>query len=347
VIAFGETVEMAPAAVQHQLVELRTGVSMHYVEARAARADAPTVLLVHGFPDSWFGWRHQIGALQAAGYRVLAPDMRGYGETRPVRREAAFYRMELLVGDLIAMLDQLLIEQVVLVAHDWGATCAWNLATHFPSRVLALASLCVPFFPWKDENPWLKMQANAGRFDYQLYFQTDAAEAELGANPLRTVTCFIRGMGDRDVAACGAFFQSPWQPTKDGGAMVKYPPNIARSEILSASEADYYAWQFSRSSYFGPLSWYRNVEANWRWNARTQGARITSFPCLVITAELDATLPPSMAAGMKGWIDDLTVVNVEGAGHWVATEKPHEVNAHLLGWLADKLSLGSHAKPRL
>ncbi len=338
---------MAPAAVQHQLVELRTGVSMHYVEARAARADAPTVLLVHGFPDSWFGWRHQIGALQAAGYRVLAPDMRGYGETRPVRREAAFYRMELLVGDLIAMLDQLLIEQVVLVAHDWGATCAWNLATHFPSRVLALASLCVPFFPWKDENPWLKMQANAGRFDYQLYFQTDAAEAELGANPLRTVTCFIRGMGDRDVAACGAFFQSPWQPTKDGGAMVKYPPNIARSEILSASEADYYAWQFSRSSYFGPLSWYRNVEANWRWNARTQGARITSFPCLVITAELDATLPPSMAAGMKGWIDDLTVVNVEGAGHWVATEKPHEVNAHLLGWLADKLSLGSHAKPRL
>mmetsp|Transcript_11639 Transcript_11639/g.32961 ORF Transcript_11639/g.32961 Transcript_11639/m.32961 type:complete len:341 (+) Transcript_11639:53-1075(+) len=331
------------AAVRHARCELRTGVSMHYVEAVPASGGwSTTLLLVHGFPDTWYGWRHQISAVAAAGYRVLAPDMRGYGETTPIGKDPAWYCMENTTADLVALLDALLLDKVVICGHDWGGTCVWNFCLHHRERVSGVIAVCTPFFAWKNDNPWVKMQANPGRFDYQLYFQTDEAQREFERDLPRTVRCMIRGASAADIAATGAHATTPWVPTKDGGAMAKIPKDVTRSTILSAADEEYYAWQFSRSGFFGPLSWYRNVERNWRWNARTEGQHV-NVPCLMICAAKDATLPPSMAKGMPEWIGDLRIEVVTDAGHWVLQEQPAEVNGLLIQWLGKRFPAGRAA----
>jgi pimeloyl-ACP methyl ester carboxylesterase len=142
---------------------------------------------VHGFPDTWFGWRHQIRALATAGYHVIVPDQRGYGETHfpaRLRPPSSHFRQELACADMAALLDALCIQRVILLGHDWGGTLVWNMAMKYPDRVAAVAAVCTPFFPVNPaKNPWAAMQAKPGRFDYQLWFQTDSAEAELNAGP--------------------------------------------------------------------------------------------------------------------------------------------------------------------
>ncbi|GBG25206.1 Bifunctional epoxide hydrolase 2 [Hondaea fermentalgiana] len=335
----------------HQMAPLRTGVDMHYVEALPPQTQRvrATVLCVHGFPDAWFGYRKQIPALAEAGYRVLVPDMRGYGATS-VPREIEAYAMEEICKDIEALLDTLFIDKIVIVGHDWGGTCVWNFALHYPERILGLAAFCTPFFPWKPDNPWPRVKANENsRFNYQIWFQRAEAEQEFESDYGRAVRCMIRGTSQADIAATGEFATKPWRPTQDGGALANYPATVPRSEMLSEAEEHEYTQSFARSGFFGMLSWYRNVERNWVWNASTEGKKV-NVPCLMVTAGRDATLPPSMTKHMPKWIDDLTQHNVPDAGHWVLQERPEACNKALLSWLDAKSSVierSSQAKAHL
>lgn len=313
---------------------------MHFVHLAPSSQAKGTVLCVHGFPDSWFGFRHQIRALASKGWHVIVPDQRGYGETSAPLVDEARYCQEELCGDMCALLDALGLASVVLLGHDWGGTLVWNMAQQFPDRVRAVASVCTPFFPNNPaKNPWESMRKNPGRFDYQVWFQSAAAEAELSADSYYAVKCTIRGTGADDVKS---FLEAAdpslvaQAPTVKGGLLKGFPPKARcpRSEILTEDELRYYAAQFSRSGYFGPLSWYRNVERNWRWMCSTAGQKVLQ-PALILTAGRDPVLKASMVESlkMKEWIPGLVHRHIEECGHWLLQEKPTEANKHICDWL--------------
>ena len=191
-------------AVNHHSLRISTDLHMHYVQAEPPSGVhvRGVLLCVHGFPDTWYGWRKQIAALAAAGFRVIVPDQRGYGETHfgaRARPAPADFRQELACSDMVALLDALCIPRVILLGHDWGGTLVWNMAMQYPDRIIAVAAVCTPFFPVNPtKNPWIGMQSKPGRFDYQMWFQTDSAEAELDADPYYTMKCAIRGSGAVD-----------------------------------------------------------------------------------------------------------------------------------------------------
>jgi len=325
---------MAPVA--HEFIPLHTNVLMHCVTSKAERRPARgTVVLVHGFPDTSHGWRHIVPRLSDAGYDVYAPDTRGYADTkfmsvsRPLIHED--FCMEAVVGDLVALLDALGLERAILVGHDWGGTQVWNFAAHHPTRLQAVASFCTPFFPANAaENPWVKMNAPTAdtRFDYQLWFQHEPAIAELNRDTNYTTRCMLRAIGDTHVAAV----MNPDPPRKRGGLLVGHPLDIAPSSILSPTDVAVYARQFAAQGFRGPVYYYRNVERNWQWNNRVAGVTI-AVPALMVTAELDYILKPSMTKGMAKHVPNVVVKNVEGVGHWLLQEKPLECAAILIDWL--------------
>ncbi|CAE7735918.1 Ephx2 [Symbiodinium sp. CCMP2456] len=182
------------------------------------------------------------------------------------------------------------------------------------------------------------LRKNPGRFDYQVWFQSAEAEAELSADPYYTVKCTIRGTGADDVKG---FLEAAdpslvaQAPTVKGGLLKGFPPKARcpRSEILTEDELRYYGAQFSRSGYFGALSWYRNVERNWRWMCSTAGQKVLQ-PALILTAGRDPVLKASMVESlkMKDWIPSLVHRHIEESGHWVLQEKPAEANKHICDW---------------
>lgn len=163
------------------------------------------------------------------------------------------------------------------------------MALHHKERVQGVAGLCTPFFPANPKsNPWTKMQANPGRFDYQIYFQSDKAETELNADINRTVLCTLRGSSPEDMTDLfvpeHTNLKDVPRPTELGGYLKVYQPGVKRSVTLTGKDEAYYTWQFQRSGYIGALSWYRNVEENWKWNNSTAGQKIqqVSFHTLLI-----------------------------------------------------------------
>ncbi|XP_016379414.1 bifunctional epoxide hydrolase 2 isoform X2 [Sinocyclocheilus rhinocerous] len=244
-----------PENVSHGYVNIKPGVRIHYVDL----GDGPPVLLCHGFPESWFSWRYQIPALANAGFRVLALDMKGYGDsTAPPEIEE--YSQEQIMLDLVTFLDKMGIPQVILVGHDWGGALVWNMAQFHSERVRAVASLNTPLFPVDPKtNPMEKLKA-VPIFDYQIYFQKPGvAEAELEKNLERTFKLMFIASNETKS------FPSTAGVCQRGGLFVASLDDPPRSAILSESALEYYVQQFTKSGFRGPLNWYRNGERNWRW----------------------------------------------------------------------------------
>src|SRR6202035_5463700 len=176
------------------------GISLNVVE----QGEGPLVLLCHGFPESWYSWRHQIDALAAAGFHAVAPDMRGYGKSdRPDAIDQ--YTIFHLVGDLVGLLDALEVPTAIIVGHDWGATIAWQAARLRPDRFRAVAALSVPFRPRGPVRPTSVMPRTADAPFYQLYFQEPGvAEAELERDPRATVRNMLYGASGEGAAAIRA-----------------------------------------------------------------------------------------------------------------------------------------------
>ncbi|NWX20019.1 HYES hydrolase, partial [Aegotheles bennettii] len=273
-----------PSDVTHGYVPIRPGVQLHFVEM----GQGPVVCLCHGFPESWLSWRYQIPALADAGFRVIALEMKGYGEsTAPSGYDPSSPPFP---KDLAVFLDKLGIPQSIFIGHDWGGAVVWNMALFYPERVRAVASLNTPYRPADPSVDIMEKMKKYPTFDYQLYFQEPGvAEAELEKDISRTLKVLIRstcqevGMGLR------------------GGLLVGFPENPPASRILHGPELQYYIQSFQKSGFSGPLNWYRNIRPNWHWALSARDRKIT-MPALMVTAGKDMVLHPSLSKGMEQWV---------------------------------------------
>jgi pimeloyl-ACP methyl ester carboxylesterase len=303
------------------------GLRMHAID----EGSGPLVVLLHGFPELSTTWRKQIPALVAAGYRVVAPDQRGYGQTDCPEREDA-YSMFHLVGDVIGLIDVLGVEQTVVIGHDWGAAVAWSAALWRPDRVRAVAGLSVPPRGRAPLAPTAGMRQLFGDGFYMLYFQERGpAERELEAD--------VRG-GLRRVMYAASGDAPPehrWQPVRGGVFLDGLFDPGAAPVWLGEEHLDALTAAFAGTGFRGGLSWYRNMDRNWELSAPFAGLVIRQ-PSLFMMGEADPSLPLGRAA-----IDALPQtlpglrrsLILPGAGHWIGEERPDEVNAALLGFLEE------------
>ncbi|XP_047211879.1 bifunctional epoxide hydrolase 2 [Girardinichthys multiradiatus] len=316
----------SPDQVSHGCITIKPGVRTHYVEM----GSGPAVLLCHGFPESWYSWRYQIPALAAAGFRVLALDMKGYGgSTAPPDIEE--YSQEQLCKDLITFMDKMSIPQVTLVGHDWGGALVWTMAWYFPERVRAVASLNTPLFPADPSAPVSAKLKALPIFDYQIYFQKPGvAEAELEKDLERTFKIFF--CSSSEAASRPALSTSG--VCARGGLFVGLPEQVPRSSMLTEADLHYYVSQFKHSGFRGPLNWYRNNQANWKWMCSQPTGKIL-MPALMVTAGKDPVLLPALSHGMEDLIPNLSRGHIEDCGHWTQMDKPAETNNILISWLKE------------
>jgi len=290
----------------------------------------PLVILLHGFPQCWYLWRHQIDPLAEAGFQVAVPDQRGYGGSdRPAAIEA--YNIVELSNDVAGLATALGHERFIVVGHDWGAPVAWHTALLHPSRVRAVVGMSVPYGRWKAG--MLTRQENFGDyFWYMVYFQKPGvAEAELEADIRRSLRMMYFSIS-------GDAPEGLWLTPKPASAKflegLVDPP--ALPSWLTAEDLDYYVAQYEQSGFRGPLNWYRNIDRNIEITPQLETAKIEQ-PAFFIAGKKDLVLSfagGAMLAGMDKWLKDLRgKVIIDGAGHWVQAERPAPVNDALLGFL--------------
>ena len=300
----------------------------------AVEGSGPLVVFVHGFPESWYSWRHQLGPVAAAGFTACAIDVRGYGGSdKP--HEVAAYAMERIVGDLVGVADALSPkEPAILVGHDWGAPIVWNSALTRPDRFRAVAGLSVPFSgvpqrPFTDI--FREHFTSKGRFFYQEYFQEPGvAEAEAEADPREFVGRMMYSISG-DVAP-GAYWDKPL-----GAKFLEGLPDPQPVPWLGEADLDFYEGEFKASGFRGPLNRYRNHERDYEWLQGFAGQRIEQ-PCLFIGGDRDpaTTLFGAVAdpvAMMRMFAPKVEGHVLQGVGHWTQQERPEEVNRLLLDWL--------------
>lgn len=294
----------------------------------------PLAILVHGWPESWYSWRHQIAPLTQAGYRVVVPDVRGYGGSdKPEPVEA--YDMESLIGDVLGLIHHFGQTRALLIGHDWGAPVVWNTTALHPDRVNAVVALSVPYSPrGKISSIALWKQIYAGRFFYQLYFQQPKLpEKELEADVRTTLRkIYYAASGD----APKGLFRSDKKP--EAGLLDDLPDPERLPGWLTEEDLDYYVSQFEASGFRGPLNRYRNQDRDFQRLTALTGARIAR-PAGFVAGSRDGVLRfvpnVDLVENMKRWMDDLRMCAlIEGAGHWVQQERPAEVNGLLLRFLA-------------
>ena len=321
--------------VTHRNVETN-GIRMHVAEA----GQGPLVVLCHGFPESWYSWRHQLEALAEAGYHAVAPDMRGYGQTdRPEDIEK--YTLFHLVGDMVGLVGALGASEAVIVGHDWGAPVAWHAALLRPDIFRAVAGLSVPYRPRGSVKPTSVMPQTDEAMFYQLYFQTPGvAEAEFERDPRRTLRSFLYwGSGDAPARSAAD------RPADTLPGMVRRGEGWLRGMIdpeslpawLTEADVEFYAAEFARSGFRGGLNWYRNIDRNWELLAPIAGARVT-VPALYVAGDRDLVVRfPGMdqlIPNLAKFVPKLTrTIMLPGCGHWTQQERASEVNDALVGFL--------------
>ena len=309
----------------------------------AEQGKGPPVLLCHGFPESWYSWRHQIDALASAGFHAVAPDMRGYGKSdRPEAIDQ--YTILHLVGDLVGLLDALAAPTAVVVGHDWGANIAWQAARLRPDRFRAVACLSVPFRPRGEARPTSVMPRTADAQFYQLYFQEPGvAEAELERDPRATVrNMLFGGSGEGAAAIRAAAASSGPVPNlamvpKDGGFLRGSGAPAVLPAWLSETDIDFYAGEFKRSGFRGPLNYYRNVDRNWELLAAFADVKVT-VPALYVAGDRDMVVSfpgtDQLLANFKQFVPAVRGIQMlPGCGHWTQQERPNEVNTAILDFL--------------
>jgi pimeloyl-ACP methyl ester carboxylesterase len=315
-------------------VQQRT-IHVNDVDLRVTEAgdpSGPCVILSHGFPESAYSWRHQIPVLADAGYHVIAPDQRGYGFSSAPKNVDA-YGISHLTGDLVALLDATNHETATFVGHDWGAMVVWDAARLHPTRVDAVVGVSVPYTAWPAPPTELMKAMWSDRFFYILYFQpVGPAERELEADVRRTMHQFLWG-------ASGEMYKgmpTEFPPMEGTGFldMFKDVPEHLPS-WLTAADLDHYVEQFTNSGFFGPVSWYRNLDANYALLKDIPAATV-SMPSFFIGGEKDAVIAsrPEYVDSMNDLLPNYRgKVMIPGAGHWTQQEAPKEFNEALLGFL--------------
>lgn len=297
----------------------------------AGPSDGTAVVLCHGFPELAFSWRHQVRALAEAGFRVLAPDMRGYGASdRPEPVEA--YDLDHLMGDLVRLLDARGIERAVFAGHDWGGFVAWGMPVAWPERTAGVVGVNTPYVAMPRTSVMRMLVPDDERL-YVLWFQRPGvAEALLDRDPRLLFEKLMR----RGVAPDGAGLAeraASDDPELDANPFRRLSelPELGEA-LLTSEELEVYVRAFEGSGFRGGINWYRNIDRNADAHPGI-GVCELDLPCLMVTAEWDAALPPAAAAGMPALCADLEIHGIARCGHWTQQDRPEELNAILIDWL--------------
>jgi pimeloyl-ACP methyl ester carboxylesterase len=313
--------------VEHRFVETN-GIRMHCAEA----GNGPLVILCHGFPESWHSWRHQLPALASAGYRAVAPDLRGFGQTdRPIPVEA--YDILQLIGDLAGLVNALGTGPAILVGHDWGAMLAWHAALLRPDLFPALVLMSVPYVPRRkmSQSQW-EAEKYPGRVFYQAALRSPRAEAFFESDMRARL---LRGLwllsGDAPPG-------HRWQPATDPAAP-PLPPLVPAQlpPWLTEADLDFLEGEYRRTGFTGGLNYYRNCDRNWELTPFLDGAKVPQ-PTLFLAGEKDPVLDflGDEFAALETNVPKLwKKVLIPGAGHWIQQERPDEVNLLLIEFLRE------------
>ncbi|ETN06686.1 hypothetical protein PPTG_12737 [Phytophthora nicotianae INRA-310] len=311
----------------HAFMETPEGIRLHYVDV--GPRDALPVVMVHGWPDLWFGWRHQIQALGSK-YRLLVPDVRGFGQSStPANVEA--YGAKNISNDLAALLDELKIAKAVFVGHDWGGSHVWRMCLYHPERVIAVCGVCTPYIPpSKTYIPLEVVVKKVPQFKYQQFLaNTDVSGKVLDASPRRLLTAMFRKPSEMGLRASRMSLPKMLMAVDSD---LDHPVFTQCSTLLSEAELDYYVKQYSISKFASACQTYATGKIDFE-NERGL-SRVIKHPALFIGAAKDAVLKPEMARGMAKVIPNLETRVIKDAGHWVLWEQKEEVNAILSEWLA-------------
>jgi len=315
------------------------GIRLGFYEA-GPKSDTTPIVLCHGWPEMAFSWRHQIKDLSEAGFRVIAPDQRGYGATdRPEKVED--YSIENLTADLVGLLDHLKIKKAIFVGHDWGGFIVWQMPLRYPDRVAGVVGVNTPHTPRTSEDPIALLRKKYGDHLYIAQFQDLSRKADkiFDSRVPEAFDFFMRKPMPRKSAPVA---QSDGPPAAGLGASPKlnmaFPQMVAgydakldpREKILSAEEMQVFVDAFKKSGFTGGINWYRNMTGNWQRSAHID--HTVRVPSLMIMAEHDEVLPPSACDGMEKIVPDLEKYLVKASGHWTQQEKPGEVSATIAEW---------------
>ncbi len=292
------------------------GVELEVFEAGQQNAGNP-IVLCHGWPEHAFSWRYQVPALAAAGYHVIVPNQRGYGNSsRPT--EVTDYDIGHLSGDLIGLLDHYGYEDATFVGHDWGAMVVWGLTLLRPNRVSRVINLSLPYQE-RGEKPWIEsMEEILGSDFYFVHFnrQPGVADAVLEENTSQ----FLRNMYRKNV---------PLEEPQPGMAMI----NLAREKtplgepVMSDSELAVFVSAFQTAGFTGSINWYRNLDRN--WDLLADADPIIQQPALMIYGDKDMVVKPENLADVVPNVEEISL----DCGHWIQQEKPEETTTAILDWL--------------
>lgn len=312
--------------------------------------EAPPIIFLHGWPELSLSWRHQLPVFAGLGFRAIAPDMRGYGRSAVCGRHED-YALELIVEDMLELLTAIGRDSAIWVGHDWGSPVVWSLASHHPDRCLAIASLCVPylpggfcpasFLPLVDRAVYPEAEYPAGQWDYQLFYEEnfDTARRHFEADVASTIKALFRkgsaaakGKPTRtsDVRRRGGWF----------APLDRAPPVPLDTDVITEEDLAVYVAGLERNGFFGPDSWYMNHGRNADYARRAPNGARLAMPVLFLHGAYDyvcETVTSRLAEPMREACDDLMEVVVP-SGHWMAQERPVDVNAALARWLATKVA---------
>lgn len=317
--------EMTLTEIKHRSIETN-GIIMHIAEA----GKGPLVVLLHGFPELWYSWRHQLAGLAEAGFHAVAPDQRGYGRTdRPEGSDA--YTQLHLVGDVVGLIDALGADNAVVVGHDWGAVVGWNVALLRPDLVRAVAGLSVPYVPRGPMSFLAMMRAMLGDGFYMSYFQQPGvAEAELERDVSATLRKLLSsGNGDPATGQLAPV----WVVPEGSGLLDVIPQPDGLPSWLTEEDLGYYGSELERTGFGGPLNWYRTLDSSWELMGAWNNAPLLQ-PALYMVGERDSFMsyPGSndMMGSLSAFAPKLDVVTMPGSGHYLQQERPAHVNERLI-----------------
>ena len=306
-------------------------------------SSGPRLYFIHGWPEVSLSWRHQLKTLGNMGFRTIAPDMRGYGNSTIYDAHEDYAQTE-IIRDMRELHDETGDGPAVWIGHDWGSPVVWNMALHHPERVHAIASLCVPMgfeegvealIPYVNRDIYPEEEFPKGQWDYQYFYQEsfEAAQKEMEVDPYRLIKILFR-KGDPD----GVGKPSNTASTrKNGGWFGGEIPDVPiDSDVITDQDAKTFAAALGRNGFFGANSWYMNHERNYQYTQALNGNKKLDVPVLFFHGEYDyvcQTVNSTLAEPMRSNCPRLKEINIK-SGHWMAQEKPQEVSAGLAQWLS-------------
>jgi len=318
--------------IEHKTA-LLNGNTYHYLFGVPADGKfTQTVFLIHGWPDCSLGWRYQIPLLLEMGFRVVAPDLMGFGGTDAPKvppNPMNLYGIKRASDDIAELAKIIGVERIILGGHDWGGFVVWRCAQWHPELVSHVFSVCTPYTPPHKDYLSLEdlVKGVLPQFAYQIHLAS--GEVEKSINDEQSIRQFLKGMfGGR-----GPNGETCFDPNE--GVLVDNLPKIGESRLLHGKVLDYYVKEYARHGIHSTLNWYRTRKVNWEEDLALLGKETLTIPTLFVQATYDSVLKPEMSKSMEAFLPNLTRGEVP-ATHWALTQKPDEVNSIIKKWLEDQ-----------